>query len=111
MMNEYRTIKDIERRKYVNALAEDLVRKVVRIFYFRLLIQEPVAQYHWFKSDEKVNKTYMKGNWDESDVENMVVEVCSFPLILKPSHSGGFKVFTPAKVSSRHVVKQSFKEK
>jgi hypothetical protein len=53
----------------------------------------------------------MKGSWDEGDVKNMVVEICSFPLILKPSHLDGFKVFTPAKIFPRHIVKQRFKEK
>ncbi|CAB4375439.1 unnamed protein product [Rhizophagus irregularis] len=62
MMNKYRRIKDNETRRYVNGLAEDLVRNVVRIFYFRLRIQEPIAEYRWFANDEKVNKSYMKGN-------------------------------------------------
>ncbi len=111
MMNKYRLIKDIEKRKYVKRLAEDLVRDVVRIFYFRLKIQEPTSQYYWCKSDEKIDKSYMKGCWDEDDVDDLVVEVCSFPLIYEPLHANNFKVYTPAKVYPRQVVKQSLFQK
>ncbi|RIA90025.1 hypothetical protein C1645_823937 [Glomus cerebriforme] len=113
MMNKYRIIKDIEKGKYINALAEDLVINVIRIFYFRLFTQEPIAQYRWFDNNEKINRTYMRGNWDEDDVEDMVVEICSFPLILKPFQDApnGFKVCTPAKVFPLHIMNQSLTEK
>ncbi|CAI2173659.1 5242_t:CDS:2 [Funneliformis geosporum] len=60
MMNKFRVIKDVEKRRYVNSLAEDLIRDVVRIFYFRLKIQEPMAQYRWYENNEKINKSTMK---------------------------------------------------
>jgi hypothetical protein len=110
MMNKYRVIKDIKRKKLVNSLAKDLVINVVRIFYISLHIQGPVAQYHWFNNNEKINKSYMKGNWNEDEVEDLVVEVCSFPLILKPTCPGGFEVCTPAKVFPLHIMKQSLAE-
>ncbi|GES97329.1 hypothetical protein GLOIN_2v1678344 [Rhizophagus clarus] len=110
MMNKFRRIKDKETRKRVNAMAEDLVRNVLRIFYFRLRIQEPMAQYHWFKNDEKINKSYMKGCWNEGDIKDLVVEVCSFPMICRP-YSDGFKVFTPAKVFSRRFIKRNIMRK
>ncbi|GBB98367.1 hypothetical protein RclHR1_03200017 [Rhizophagus clarus] len=96
MINKYRRINDIETRNYVNALAEDLVQNIIKIFYFHLFIQEPIAQYRWINNNEKVNKSYMKGSWDDDNVENMVVGICSFPLIFKHSHQDEFKVFTPA---------------
>ncbi|GBC00594.1 hypothetical protein RclHR1_03900011 [Rhizophagus clarus] len=101
MMNKYRRIKDSEKRKDINNMAEDLVRNVVRIFYFRLPIQEPKAEYRWIVNNEKINKSYMKGSWNESDIKNLVVEVCSFPMICR-QHPDGLKVFTPAKVFSRY---------
>ncbi|PKC07482.1 hypothetical protein RhiirA5_359108, partial [Rhizophagus irregularis] len=109
MMDEYRDIKDIEKKKYVNALAENLVRDVVRIFYFRLPIQEPVAQYRWFNNNEKINNIFMKGSWDENEIDDLVVEVCSFPMIYKPDDDGD-KVCTPAKVFPRHFIKKSLTE-
>ncbi|RIA90022.1 hypothetical protein C1645_770933 [Glomus cerebriforme] len=113
MMNKYRVIKDNNKRKDVDALAEELVINVIRIFYFRLSIQEPIAEYRWFKNNEQINKTYMKSSWDEDEIDNMVVEVCSFPLIYKPSPDApyGFKVCTPAKVFPGQVAKQGLMEK
>ncbi|GBB94069.1 hypothetical protein RclHR1_22870003 [Rhizophagus clarus] len=111
MMDKCRKINDIKKKKYVNALAEDLVRNVVRIFYFRLRIQEPTAQYHWFHNNERINKSYMKGSWDEDEIEDMVVEVCCFPMIYKPEDDGD-KICTPAKVFPIHIMKeQSLGEK
>ncbi|RIA82064.1 hypothetical protein C1645_789125 [Glomus cerebriforme] len=101
MMNRYRIIKDIVKKNQINALAEDLVRNVIRIFYFRLLIQEPIAQYRWFDNNEKINKSFMKGDWDEDEAKDMVVEVCSFPIIYKRSHANSIKVLTHSKVFPR----------
>ncbi|CAB5201055.1 hypothetical protein RhiirA5_350525 [Rhizophagus irregularis] len=106
IMNQFRRIKDNEKRKYVNSLAEDLVRNAVKIFYFRLPIQEPKAEYRWFENDEKVNKSYMKGSWNDDDIKNLVVEVCAFPMICR-QHPDGLKVFTPAKVFTRRYKKRN----
>ncbi|RIA90018.1 hypothetical protein C1645_770922 [Glomus cerebriforme] len=113
MMNRYRTIKDIEKRRYVNELAEDLVINVVRIFHFRLFAQEPIAQYRWIENNEKINKVCMKGSWNEDEIEDMVVEVCSFPLIYKPfpDAPNGYKVCTPARVLPGQIMKQGFMKK
>ncbi|GBB94067.1 hypothetical protein RclHR1_22870001 [Rhizophagus clarus] len=105
MMNKYRVIKDIKKKKYVNSLAKDLVISVIRIFYFSLLIQEPGVKYHWFNNNEKINQSYMKGSWDEDEIEDLVVEVCSFPLIFKSIYPNGFKVCAPAKVFPVHIMK------
>src|ERR1043166_2400037 len=64
-MNQYRVIIDPKKKEYVDGLAEIIIREVFRIFYFRLKIQEPIAQYYWFKCGDKVNKTSMKANWDD----------------------------------------------
>ncbi|RGB28328.1 hypothetical protein C1646_819200 [Rhizophagus diaphanus] len=90
-----------------NFISERFGSKVIRIFYFNLLIQEPVVHYHWFNNNEKINKSYMKGSWDEDEIENLVVEICSFPLILKPIYPNGFKGCTPAKVFPFHIMKQN----
>ena len=62
----------------VNSLAKDLVLNVIRIFYFNLLIQEPVIHYHWFNNNEKINKSYMKGSWDEDEIEIWLLKFVLF---------------------------------
>uniref|UniRef100_U9UAK7 Uncharacterized protein n=1 Tax=Rhizophagus irregularis (strain DAOM 181602 / DAOM 197198 / MUCL 43194) TaxID=747089 RepID=U9UAK7_RHIID len=48
-------------------------------------------------------------NWDENEIDDLVVEVCSFPMIYKPDDDGD-KVCTPAKVFPRHFIKKSLTE-
>ncbi|GBB98352.1 hypothetical protein RclHR1_03200002 [Rhizophagus clarus] len=109
MMDKFREIRDIEKKKYVNGLAKGLVRDVVRIFYFRLPTQEPVAKYHWFNNNEKINRITMKSSWDEDEIDDLVVAVCSFPMIYKPDNDGD-KICTPAKVSTRHFIEKNLLE-
>jgi len=100
-MNQYRVVSDPKRKEYLNGLAEDLIREVFRIFYFRLKIQEPIAQYHWFKSGDKVNKISMKINCQDDEIDDLVVDLCTFPLIGQNMNSNQ-KIFTPAKVFACH---------
>uniref|UniRef100_U9TUD4 Uncharacterized protein n=1 Tax=Rhizophagus irregularis (strain DAOM 181602 / DAOM 197198 / MUCL 43194) TaxID=747089 RepID=U9TUD4_RHIID len=62
-----------------------------------------VLQRHVLEEILKQSDFYFtcSSSWDEDNVENMVVEICSFPLIFKTSDSDDFKVFTPAKVLLR----------
>ncbi|CAG8543519.1 11171_t:CDS:2, partial [Funneliformis mosseae] len=71
MMNKVRVIKDVEKRRYVDALAGDLVRDVVRIFYFRLKIQEPMAQYLWYENNERINKSTMKSENSNLSIDSV----------------------------------------
>ncbi|PKK73810.1 kinase-like protein [Rhizophagus irregularis] len=80
-MNTYRTIKDVNKRNYVEKLAPDLIREFIRIFQFRLKVQEPSAQMRWIKTESSIDPSIMEGNWDKDDIDNLEVEICSFPMI------------------------------
>ncbi|CAB4437297.1 unnamed protein product [Rhizophagus irregularis] len=80
-MNKYRVIKDKTKGNYVENLAPDLIREFIRIFLFRLNIQEPSVQMRFIKIGSNVNPNIMEGNWDKEDIDNLEVEVCSFPMI------------------------------
>jgi hypothetical protein len=107
LMNQYRVITDSKKKKDVDELTEIIIQEVFRIFYFRLKTQEPIAQYHWFKCNNKVNKTSMKANWVGNDIDDLVVDLCTFPLIYQNIDSKQI-ILTPAKVFTRHASKQSF---
>nr|CAG8562953.1 11239_t:CDS:2 [Entrophospora candida] len=81
LMTGYRYIKDDTKRKSVENLAENLIKDVVRIFKFRLLVQEPKCETLWFKDDEKINIQFMKGQWGDDCLDDYVVDICYFPLI------------------------------
>jgi hypothetical protein len=100
LMNKYRVIKDFKMKERTDKSAEIIIQQVFRIFYFRLKVQEPVAQYHWFKHGDKVSKITMKASWGDDDIDDLVVELCIFPLIGQfiDSNLSNLKVFTHAKV-------------
>nr|CAG8513515.1 6072_t:CDS:2 [Entrophospora candida] len=81
LMTGYRYIKDDTKRKSVENFAENLIKDVVRIFKFRLLVQEPKCETLWFKDDEKINIQFMKGQWGDDCLDDYVVDICYFPLI------------------------------
>ncbi|GBB95719.1 hypothetical protein RclHR1_00260024 [Rhizophagus clarus] len=80
-MNKYRIIKDETKRVYAEKLASDLIREFVRIVQFRLKVQEPSAQMRWVKVDANIDPSIMEGSWDKDDIDDLLVEVCSFPMI------------------------------
>ncbi|GES97273.1 hypothetical protein GLOIN_2v1678993 [Rhizophagus clarus] len=80
-MNKYRIIKDETKRVYVEKLASDLIREFIRIVQFRLKVQEPSAQMRWVKVDANIDPSIMEGSWDKDDIDNLLVEVCYFPMI------------------------------
>ncbi|PKY18540.1 kinase-like protein, partial [Rhizophagus irregularis] len=80
-MNKYRIIKDVNIKNNVEKLAPYLIREFIRIFQFRLKVQEPSAQMRWIKTESSIDPSIMGGNWDEDDLDNLEVEICSFPMI------------------------------
>ncbi|CAG8495839.1 11569_t:CDS:2 [Dentiscutata heterogama] len=55
-------------------------REIVKIFFFRLRVQEPEATFRWFKRGDKVDPIQMVGPWDEN-IDQWFVDICYFPLI------------------------------
>jgi hypothetical protein len=98
-IEKYRKIKDSEKKQEIEDMAGDIIRRVVTLFWFRFNVQEPIAEYFWFKYKEKINPSWMEGIWDEEDINNIVVDICHFPLIANKSTG---QVYTPAKVFHIH---------
>nr|CAG8468275.1 4911_t:CDS:2 [Entrophospora candida] len=55
LMTGYCYIKNNIKRKNIEDMAENLIKDITRIFKFRLLVQEPKYETHWFKNDIKIN--------------------------------------------------------
>jgi hypothetical protein len=109
-MNKYRIIKDDTRRRSVEKIASDLIREFVRLVQFRLKIQEPSAQIKWIPVDSIIDPSIMEGgNWDKDDIDNLVVEVCSFPAIGKDLDDvEKRKIYTPAQVFTKKKTYKSY---
>ncbi|CAI2173656.1 5240_t:CDS:1, partial [Funneliformis geosporum] len=108
-MNKYRVVKDPKKKEYIDGLAKTLIREIFRIFHFRLKVQEPIAEYYWFNCGDKVNKISMKLSCEDDDIDDLVVDLCTFPLIgqnINPDKI--YQIFTPAKVFACHAPKPSF---
>ncbi|CAG8544048.1 29917_t:CDS:2, partial [Racocetra persica] len=95
-INSIRTINDPNKITKLNNMAANIVRDVIRIFFFRLKVQEPEADSpHWFEYNDQVDPELMQGTF-EHDCQD-VVQICSFPLIgidLKDEKKR--KIFIPA---------------
>ncbi|PKY61334.1 hypothetical protein RhiirA4_486160, partial [Rhizophagus irregularis] len=84
-------------------LAATIIREVVKIFWLRLKVQEPVIQYRWIQNNTLVDKTLMEvANLDDKDeVVNSYVDLCFFPLIGRDIDSNNRKIYTLAKVITK----------
>ncbi|PKY15179.1 hypothetical protein RhiirB3_466536 [Rhizophagus irregularis] len=98
-IDKYRKLKDPENKQEIEDMAGDIIRKVVTLFWFRFKVQEPIAEYFWFKYKEKIDPSCMEGIWDDDDIDNIVVDICHFPLIANKSTG---QIYTPAKVFHTH---------
>ncbi|KAF0435644.1 hypothetical protein F8M41_004766 [Gigaspora margarita] len=82
-------IKDSVKNKKIESMAIEIVRQIIVIFLFRFKVQEPIIEYLWFESRDKIKLEFMKFSVDE-DFKNAEVGICSFPLIItnfkKPDH-------------------------
>ncbi|CAG8593961.1 12167_t:CDS:2 [Funneliformis caledonium] len=103
-INKYRQINDIERKKEVEKLAQQLIRDVCRIFWFRFLVQEPKLQNKFIESNTLVNPDLMNGRWETDELEKVCVDLCYFPLVGRDLDSNSnYKVITPAKIITRPI--------
>ncbi|CAJ0871173.1 4158_t:CDS:2 [Entrophospora sp. SA101] len=105
LMTRYRVIKDENKRKNVEDMAEGLVKEIVRIFKFLLLVQEPKCKVHWFTNNAKLDFRFMKVlSWDDGNVDDYVMEICFFPFIgIMDSDGNPSKLITHARVYPRNI--------
>ncbi|PKC17261.1 hypothetical protein RhiirA5_493144 [Rhizophagus irregularis] len=107
-INKYRKLKDFEKKQEIEDMAGDIIRKVVTLFWFRLKVQEPIAEYIWFNYKDKIDPSCMEGIWDDDVIDNIVVDICHFPLIANKSTD---QIYTPAKVFHEEIIKIVSSEK
>ncbi|CAB5127862.1 hypothetical protein RhiirA5_497104 [Rhizophagus irregularis] len=103
IMNKLRVINSNQKKTTSENLAATIIREVVKIFWFRLKVQEPVVQYSWIQNNTLVDKTLMEvANLDDKDeVVNSYVDLCFFPLIGRDIDSNNRKIYTLAKVIAK----------
>ncbi|CAB5201089.1 unnamed protein product [Rhizophagus irregularis] len=103
IMNELRVINSNQKKITSENLAATIIREVVKIFWFRLKVQEPVVKYRWIQNNTLVDKTLMEvANLDDKDeVVNSYVDLCFFPLIERDIDSNNRKIYTLAKVITK----------
>ncbi|CAG8552012.1 1712_t:CDS:1 [Paraglomus occultum] len=102
-LEKCRQIKDESKKKDIEELAPSVIREMVRIFYFKFQTQVPVVEYHFFESGAKFDPTIMECSQDDDgEVEKLVVDICSFPLIgVNISDEQERRIFNKAKVQLR----------
>ncbi|PKY61333.1 hypothetical protein RhiirA4_486159 [Rhizophagus irregularis] len=103
IMNELRVINNNQKKITSENLAATIIREVVKIFWFRLKVQEPVVQYRWIQNNTLVDKTLVEvANLDDKDeVANSYVKLCFFPLIGRDIDSNNRRIYTLAKVIAK----------
>ncbi|RIA79987.1 hypothetical protein C1645_882416 [Glomus cerebriforme] len=104
-LNEYRTINDSAKKQSVENMATNIIRDVIRLFWFRLLAQEPIITISWFEPNTRIDPNTMTGRWEdrEEDIDNLVVDLCYFPIIgLNLDDPSKRKLYTRAKVFPRY---------
>ncbi|GES97246.1 hypothetical protein GLOIN_2v1678875 [Rhizophagus clarus] len=96
-INKYRALRDPEQKQGVEDMAGEIIRKVITLFWFRIEIQEPVAEYRWFKCSDKIQPSYMEGTWEDDEINHIAVDICYFPLI-ECSDKLKRQIYSPARV-------------
>ncbi|KAF0553315.1 hypothetical protein F8M41_020414 [Gigaspora margarita] len=101
-INQYRIITNESKKKEIESQASSLVRDVISIFYFRRFAQEPIVNYKWIENDKPIDPLTMAGTWDEDEIDNLVVQTCSFPLFgVELENHVKRQIYTPARVIAK----------
>ncbi|PKY56644.1 hypothetical protein RhiirA4_477083 [Rhizophagus irregularis] len=103
-LDEYRIINDPVKKQSVENMATNLIREFIKIFWFRLRIQEPVITADLVGPDKKIDPNAMTGRWEgeEENINNLVVDLCYFPMIgLNLNDPSKRQLYTRAKVFPR----------
>ena len=103
LMNHYRKINDVDKKEQIEAMAPKLVQDIYKLFWFRVNVQEPTIEAHFFMRDTEIDLDTMKGRWNDGEIEeidHLCVDICYFPLIGRPNE----KIYTAAKVFPREKI-------
>ena len=104
-MNRYRKVTDKKKLAENEKNINEIIRQVVNIFFFRLKVQEPIFEWEWFPNDSEINTLMMEVSYDESELDDLRVDVCAFPLIGSniSSSDGDEKVMFPAQIITKEI--------
>ncbi|CAG8529059.1 6151_t:CDS:2, partial [Dentiscutata heterogama] len=95
-----RKISDEKQSEFQNKALE-VVKKFVHL-YFRLHAQEPIPNYsYYFEAGTPLANNVMDGSWDDDNMDNLEVEICSFPLIYIKGKDNSKKILSKAIVLPR----------
>jgi myosin heavy subunit len=97
-MNQCRIIKDSNKKREAESVAPKLIQDIYKLFFYLLNVQEPRIEYKFCDTGSKIDPNVMKGNWDDDDVPQLCVDICSFPMIGRNLDSSNWKIYTHAKV-------------
>ncbi|CAG8737490.1 12099_t:CDS:1, partial [Gigaspora rosea] len=101
-INQYRIITNESKKKEIESQASSLVRDVISIFYFRRYAQEPIVNYKWIENDKPIDPLTMEGTWDEDEIDNLVVQFCSFPLFgVELENHDKRQIYTQARIIAK----------
>ena len=50
-------------------MATNLIKEVIRIFFFRTMVQGPIVEYLWFKHGSSIDPKIMEGRWENEENE------------------------------------------
>ncbi|CAB4434622.1 unnamed protein product [Rhizophagus irregularis] len=97
-MNQYRKINDPAKKSDTESIAPKLIQDIYKLFFYLVNVQEPRVEYKFCETGSKIDPNVMKGNWDDDDVPQLCVDICSFPMIGRDLDSPNWKIYTHAKV-------------
>ncbi|CAG8499224.1 18048_t:CDS:1 [Racocetra fulgida] len=107
-MSNFRTFNDDEKKQEIDKLLPSIVREIIKIFFFRLKVQEPEATFRWFKRGDKIDPIQMVGPWDEN-IDQWFVDICYFPLVgIDLDNENNRKILFQAKVAVYKEKKSGF---
>ncbi|CAG8805738.1 12799_t:CDS:2 [Gigaspora margarita] len=99
-IGKYRKISD-EKQLEFQYKAIEVVKKFAHL-YFRLNAQEPIPSYsRYFDAGNPLQNNVMDGSWDDDNMDNLEVEICSFPLIYIQGKNNSKKILSKAIVLPR----------
>jgi hypothetical protein len=100
-INDLRNITNQQKKQLHDDMAANLIREVIRIFCYRLEVQQPAPETYWFEYDDKIDPNLVAERYDENeDNEDLddFVELCYFPLIASNYKSENQKIYARAKI-------------
>ncbi|CAG8532833.1 10846_t:CDS:2 [Racocetra fulgida] len=98
---KYRQFNNKEKQTDSHERAAKIAKEIV-LLYFRLLAQEPVPEFtEFFEAGTPLQINIMEGTWDDYEIHDLEVEICSFPLVSIKDKDNSRKVLYKGVVITR----------